>query len=133
MQSTQNLFFLVGEPGNQTLSDRLTIGEGFFQTFQEILAGNLSNVLCLYLINDLGCYLFFFFPQDLQICCKIFLFSLLSLFFASFSRDISYLRQTRTATAARTWQNKRYNRRNDGSARAFWDVVHFLAVCKTST
>lgn len=133
MQSTQNLFFLVGEPGNQTLSDRLTIGEGFFQTFQEILAGNLSNVLCLYLINDLGCYLFFFFPQDLQICCKIFLLSLLSLFFASFSRDISYLRQTRTATATRTWQNGRYNRQSNGSARAFWDVVHFLAVCKTST
>ena len=44
------------------------------------------------------------------------------------------LKQTTTATATRTWKNKRSNWQNNSSARAFWNFVHFLAVlCKTTT
>ena len=43
-------------------------------------------------------------------------------------------KQTTTATATRTWKNKRSNWRNNSSARAFWNLVHFLAsLCKTAT
>ena len=42
--------------------------------------------------------------------------------------------QTTTATATRTWQNKRSNEQNNSSARAFSKCAHFLVVlCKMTT
>ena len=38
------------------------------------------------------------------------------------------LLQTTTATATRTWQNKRANEQNKSSARAFRNCVHFLGL-----
>ena len=44
------------------------------------------------------------------------------------------LKQTTTATATRTSPNKRFNERNNSSARAFEVLAHFLAVlCNTTT
>ena len=44
------------------------------------------------------------------------------------------LKQTTTATATRTWKNKRSNWQNNSLARAFENFVHFFAVlCKTTT
>ena len=50
---------------------------------------------------------------------------------ACFNRE---LKQTTTATATRSAQNKRFNEQNNSSVRAFGTFVHYLAVlCKITT
>ena len=48
--------------------------------------------------------------------------------------NIRALKQTTTATAARTSPNKRFNEQNNSSARAFEVLIHFIAVlCERTT